>query len=127
METFNRKQLSFVPAFALHRYQLHIWADCIRAEPIYRGASQTIGDYDGAPLVLTVGAALHRPFRRALSFQALRAFTRHGKASRVDTELPERDSDYTAYQGSYQQKRRAYAQQLAKDIAADAEDDEEFR
>lgn len=49
-EAFNRKQLSFVPAdhpFARHQYQLQIWVDCIRTEPIYEDASQTIGDYDG--------------------------------------------------------------------------------
>ena len=125
-EAFDHKFLSFVPTdkpFSNNRYKLHIWVDAIKTEPIYEGAALTIGSFDGAALDLTVGSALHNPFKRALSYQAFRAFKMWCKGYGL-TELPE-DSDTSVYQGAYKQKRIAYAQQLAKDAAADADDDEE--
>jgi len=125
-EAFNHKFISFVPSdkpFSSNRYKLHIWVDAIKTEPIYEGSAQTIGSFDGAALDLTIGSFLHNPFKRALSYQAFRAFKMWGKGFGL-TELPE-DSDTSVYQGAYKQKKATYAQQLAKDAAADAEDDEE--
>jgi hypothetical protein len=125
-QAFDHKFLSFVPTdkpFSSNRYKLHIWVDAIKTEPIYEGAALTIGSFDGAALNLTVGSALHNPFKRALSYQAYRAFKMWGKGFGL-TELPE-DSDTSVYQGAYKQKRAAYAQQLAKDAAEDAEYDDE--
>jgi len=125
-EAFDHKFISFVPTdkpFSNNRYKLHIWVDAIKTEPIYEGATLTIGSFDGASLDLSVGSAQHNPFKRALSYQAFRAFKMWGKGFGL-TELPE-DSDTSVYQGAYKQKRIAYAKQLAKDAAADAEDDEE--
>jgi hypothetical protein len=126
-EAFDHKFLSFVPTdkpFSDNRYKLHIWVESIKLDPIYEGATQTIGDFNGYPLILSVdSSATHNPFKRALSYQAFRAFKMYGKKFGL-TELPE-DSDTSVYQGDYQKKRLAYAQQLAKDAAADAEDDEE--
>lgn len=93
------------------------------AEPIYEGASQSIVDFDSLPLDLTVGAAQHNPFRRALSYQALRAFSTWGRELGV-RELPV-DSATSAYVRSYGHKRAVYAQQLAKDIVADSEGENE--
>lgn len=125
-EAFDHKFISFVPTdkpFSSNRYKLHVWVDAIRSEPIYEGAPQTIGSFDGAALDLAVGSALHNPFKRALSFQAFRAFKMWGKGFGL-TELPE-DCDTSVYQGTYKQRRVAYARQLAKDAAEDAEDDEQ--
>ena len=120
-EAFDHKYLSFVPTdkpFSDDRYKLHIWVDAIKNEPIYEGADLTIGSFDGAPLDLTVGSFVHNPFKRALSYQAFRAFKTWGKICGLD-------SDTSVYQGDYKQKRITYARQLAKDVAEDADDDEE--
>eukprot|EP01032_Pedospumella_encystans_P020711 gene20711-23525_t len=125
-EAFDHKFISFVPTdkpFSNNRYKLYIWVDAIKSEPIYEGAPQTIGSFDGRALDLTVGTNLHNPFKRALSYQAYRAFKMWGKGFGL-TELPE-DSDISVYQGAYKQKRASYAQQLAKDAAADAEEEED--
>ncbi|KAJ1429309.1 hypothetical protein B484DRAFT_396449 [Ochromonadaceae sp. CCMP2298] len=125
-EAFDHKFISFVPTdkpFSNNRYKLHIWVDAIKTEPIYEGAALSIGSFDGTALDLTVGTTPHNPFKRALSYQAFRAFKMWGKMFGL-TELPE-DSDTSVYQGAYKQRRAVYAQQLAKDAALDAEDDEE--
>lgn len=124
-EAFDHKYLSFVPTdkpFSSNRYKMQIWVDAIKSEPIYDGATQTIGSFDGAALDLTVGTRVHDPFKRALSYQAFRAFKKWGRD--FGFELPE-DCDISVYEGIYRQKRAAYASQLARDIAADAEEDEE--
>lgn len=126
-EAFNHKYISFEPIdtpFSRHKYKLRIWVDAVRSDPIYEGAAQTIGSFDGAPLELTVGTTMHNPFNRALSYQAFRAFKKWGRKLGC-TELPE-DSDISVYKGSYQTKRAKYARQLAKDIAADAEDEDDY-
>ena len=122
---FDHKLISFVPMdkpFSGDRYKLHIWVDAIRPHPIFPGAAQTIGSLDGAPLNLSVGGTAHNPFHRALSFQAFRAFKMWGKDFGL-TELPE-DCDTSVYQGTYKTTRAKYAQQLAKDIAADDDDED---
>lgn len=122
-EAFDHKFISFVPTdkpFSNNRYKMHVWVDAIRSEPIYEGAAETIGSYDGADLNLTVGAHQHNPFKRALSYQAFRAFKVWGKGFGL-TELPE-DCDTSVYQGAYKLKRATYAKQLAKDAEADADD-----
>jgi hypothetical protein len=124
-EAFNHKFISFVPSdkpFSSNRYKLHIWVDAIKSEPIFEGASETIGAFDGAPLDLTVGTATHNPFKRAMSYQAFRAFKMWGKGFGL-AELPE-DCDTSVYQGAYKINRAKYAKQLAKDSAMDAEDDD---
>ena len=125
-EAFDHKFVSFVPTdkpFSNNRYKLHIWVDAVKSDPIYEGAALTIGSFEGAPLDLTVGASLHNPFKRTLSYQAFRAFMTWGKRFGL-TELPE-DSDTSDYQGTYKQRRASYAKQLAKDAAADAEENED--
>jgi hypothetical protein len=125
-QAYDHKFLSFVPSdqpFSNNRYKLHIWVDVIRDEPIYEGASLTIGSFEGAPLDLRVGTKMHNPFKRALSYQAFRAFKMWGKGSGL-TELPT-DSDTSVYEGTYRMMRAKYAQQLARDAAADAEDEDE--
>lgn len=101
---------------------MHIWVDAVRGEPIFEGATQTIGEFDGAPLDLTVGPGTHNPFKRAMSYQAFRAFKKWGNGYGL-TELPE-DSDISVYRGAYRINRAKYAKQLAKDSAFDAEDDD---
>ena len=125
-QAFNEKLVSFVPTdnpFSSSRYKLHVWMEATMAEPIYEGASQSIGDFDGLPLDLTVGAAQHNPFRRALSYQTLRAFSTWGRELGVRV-LPV-DNATSEYVRSYRHKRAVYAQQLAKDIVADKEGEEE--
>lgn len=122
-EAFDRKYISFVPSdkpFSRNRYKLHIWADSVRTEPIFEGSSLTIGSFDGAALDLTVGITAHNPFKRAMSYQAFRAFKTWYKIFDLK-ELPE-DSDTSVYRGGYQSKRAQFAAQLAKDIVADDED-----
>lgn len=124
-EAFDHKFISFVPTetpFSGNRYKLHIWVERIKTEPIYEGAQQTIGDYDGSVLSFAVGSFTHNPFNRALSFQAYRAFRTWAKDFGLKT-LPE-DSNTSIYEGSYKQKRIAYAQQLARDVASDAEEED---
>ncbi len=123
-EAFGRKFLSFVPAdspFAADKYKLKIWVDGIKPKPIYPGSTINIGAYDGAPLNLTIGGSTHNPFHRALSYQAYRAFKMWG--TEYGHTLPE-DCDISIYSGSYKATREKYALQLAKDIAADQEDEE---
>ncbi|KAJ1423222.1 hypothetical protein B484DRAFT_432695 [Ochromonadaceae sp. CCMP2298] len=125
-EAFDHKFISFVPTdkpFSNNRYKLHIWVDACKTDLIYEGATLTIGSFDGTALDLTVGTIPHNPFKRALSYQAFRAFKTWDKMFGL-TELLE-DSDTSVYQGAYKQRRAVYAQQLAKDAALDAEDDEE--
>jgi hypothetical protein len=124
-EAFDHKFLSFVPSekpFSDNKYKLHIWVDNIKDNPIYEGASVTIGSFEGAPLKLQVGGASHNPFRRALSYQAYRAWKTW---SRSLDELPE-DSDTSVYRGSYQSTRQRYIQQIARDAELDAEDEDDF-
>jgi hypothetical protein len=125
-EAYDHKFVSFVPTdkpFSNDRYKLHIWVDSIKTEPIYEGAVETIGAFEGATLNLVVGQSRHNPFKRTLSYQAFRAFKMWSKEFGL-TELPE-DSDTSLYQGSYKPKRASYAQQLANDAAADAEEEED--
>mmetsp|Transcript_1890 Transcript_1890/g.2990 ORF Transcript_1890/g.2990 Transcript_1890/m.2990 type:complete len:173 (+) Transcript_1890:216-734(+) len=54
-EAYNHKYLLFVPSenpFSSNRYNLHVWVDAIRSEPIYEGSTQTIGSFDGMALNL---------------------------------------------------------------------------
>ena len=125
-QAYDQKFVSLVPSdlpFSSNRYKLHIWVDVIRDEPIYEGASLTIGSFEGKPLDLRVGTKMHNPFKRALSYQAFRAFKMWGKRAGL-TELPT-DSDTSVYEGTYRMMRAKYAQQLARDTAADAEDEDE--
>jgi hypothetical protein len=122
-EAFDQKFLSFVPAdspFAADRYKLHIWVDGIKTNPIFEGSPICIGAYEGMPLNLNIGGFTHNPFHRALSYQAYRAFRTWGVE--FGHALPE-DWDISVYSGSYKVTRKQYAQQLAKDIAADQEDE----
>mmetsp|Transcript_16019 Transcript_16019/g.22080 ORF Transcript_16019/g.22080 Transcript_16019/m.22080 type:complete len:82 (+) Transcript_16019:25-270(+) len=67
---------------------------------------------------------MHDPFKRAMSYQAFHAFKMWGKVLGL-TELPG-DSDMSEYQeGAYKMKRAKYARQLAIDVAAEAEDEED--
>ena len=123
-EAFDRKQISFVPCdnpFSNNKYKLCIWTDDVKLLPIYKGATKTIGSYEGHALNLSVGAAMHNPFKRAMSFQAFRAFKMWGKDSGM-TELPV-DSDLSVYKGTYKAKRADYAKELARAIAKDADED----
>jgi len=125
-QAYDQKFVSIVPSdqpFSSNRYKLHIWVDAIKNEPIYEGASRTIGSFEGKPLDLRVGTKMHNPFKRALSYQAFRAFKMWGKRAGL-TELPT-DSDTSVYVGTYRMMRAKYAQQLARDAAADAEDEDE--
>mmetsp|Transcript_14553 Transcript_14553/g.15746 ORF Transcript_14553/g.15746 Transcript_14553/m.15746 type:complete len:318 (-) Transcript_14553:24-977(-) len=125
-EAFDHKFISFVPCdrpFSSNRYELRIWIDAVRNNPIYEGSVETIGQYDKFPLTLTVGTHSHDPFKRALSYQAYRSFKTWSKELGLK-ELPE-DSDLSVYTGTYQKQRADYAKQLAKDIEADAEDEDD--
>lgn len=119
-EAFDSKCISFIPAdnpFSNNKYKLHFWCDASKSKPIFEGATQTIGDYDGFPLNLNVGSASHDPFKRAMSYQAFRAFKMWSKELGL-RELPV-DSDISLYEGSYKQIRAKLAQQLAKDIVSE--------
>jgi hypothetical protein len=119
-EAFNSKCISFVPAdnpFSINKYKLRVWWDGIKSKPIFEGATQTIGDYDGFPLNLKVGTIHHDPFKRAMSYQAFRAFKMWSRHHGL-RELPV-DSDISLYKGSYKGIRAMLAQQLAKDIASE--------
>lgn len=124
-EAFDNKFVSFVPSeepFSSNRYKLHIWVDAVRDEPIFEGSNWTIGSFDGAPLNLTVGTMSHNPFKRAMSYQAFRAFKKWGKGFGL-TKLPE-DSDTSTYERAYKSIRAQYAMQLARDIADEEDEDE---
>jgi hypothetical protein len=73
-EGFDQLRLSFVKSNHLYdRLYLKIWDPTIRNEPIYPGAKRTIGSYEGKRLMLGEDPRdpyKHRPFRRALSYQA---------------------------------------------------------
>ena len=126
VEAFDHKLISFIPSdkpFSSNRYKLHIWIDAVKSEPIYEGSTQTIGFFDGYALDLTVNAdkPQHNPFKRAMSYQAFRAFKKWGKGFGF-TELPE-DSDTSVYQGSYKMLREKYKKQLTLDVTDETEDD----
>jgi len=124
-EAFDRKFISFVPAdnpFSSNRYVLKIWNDGIRTETIYTNATQTIGDFDHFPLILSVNNINHDPFKRALSYQAYRAFNTWHKAYGL-SELPI-DSDTSVYFGDYKQMRAEFIQRLARDISDEIENDD---
>lgn len=123
-EAFNSKLISFVPSekpFSNNAYKLHIWSEDVKSRPIYKGAAETIGSYDGLPLHLSVGEGKHNPFRRAMSYQAFCAFKAWGKEYDVK-ELPA-DSDLSVYKGSYKARRAKYATELAQAIAKDKDED----
>jgi hypothetical protein len=126
-EAFNSKCISFVPAdnpFSNHKYKLHLWCDFIKSKPIFEGATQTIGDYDGCPLNLRVGTMHHDPFKRAMSYQAFCAFKMWSKELGL-RELPV-DSDTSGVDVSYERRRAMFAQQLAKDIASEEKSESDY-
>lgn len=125
-EAFDSKYISFVPSevpFSNNQYILHIWCEEGRKQPIYNGSSTTIGSFDGKPLDLSVGEHMHDPFKRALSYQAYRAFKKWGKINGM-TDLP-LDSDMSEYAGTYKMERENYAKRLARDLEDEADEDEE--
>jgi hypothetical protein len=118
----SSRYISFVPAdnpFSDNKYKVHIWCDAIKSKPIFEGATQTIGSYDAIPLNLNVGSAPHDPFKRAMSYQAFRAFNKWSKEFGL-RDLPV-DSDTSLYEGSYKRIRAMLAQQLAKDMNFEGE------
>lgn len=122
---FDRKMLSFVPVdkpFSVNNYKLHIWIDAVRTLPLFPGCPQTIGEFEGSTLNLMVGGMTHNPFKRAISFQAFRAFKKWNKAFDLK-ELPE-DCNISLYEGTYAAMRANYALQLARDCAVDGDDDD---
>ena len=124
---FDKKYISFVPSdnpFSNNRYKLHVWLDMIKSTPIFEGATQTIGDLHGKPLNLTVGQCVHDPFKRALSFQTLRAFKKWRKGLNLGINDLPCDCDTSVYEGSYKREREKLLLQLYKDIADDEEDDD---
>eukprot|EP01039_Chlorochromonas_danica_P012210 gene12210-13897_t len=124
-EAFDRKRIFFVPAdnpFSPNRYKLHIWDMNVKTVPIYEGAREFIGGYEGSPLILKVEEHSHDPFKRALSFQAFRACKRW---IHCVEDIPV-DSDSSLYEGTYKQMRADFAKQLARDIANEVEEDEDF-
>ena len=68
---FDLLHLSFVPKDVLHPnlFKMVIWSDKSRYKPIWDGHDDLIGQYEGCTLTLDG----HKPFRRALSFQAYQA------------------------------------------------------
>eukprot|EP01041_Mallomonas_annulata_P010636 gene10636-22203_t len=124
-EAYYRKYISFVPSekpFSGCQYKLHIWNNCIRNQPIYEGAGDVIGSFEGAALDLEVGNSqtFHNPFNRA--FRAFRACKMWHR-----TDLPEDSDNNSVYQRGYKAMRRRYADQLARAIQddEDAADEEE--
>ena len=125
-EAFDSKYISFVPSevpFSNNQYILHIWCEEGRKQPIYNGSSTTIGSFDRKLLDLSVGEHMHDPFKRALSYQAYRAFKKWGKINGI-TDLP-LDSDMSEYAGTYKMERENYAKRLARDLEDEADEDEE--
>jgi hypothetical protein len=126
-EAFDSKCISFVPAdnpFSNNKYKLHLWCDVVKSKPIFEGATLTIGDFDGYPLNLMVGTMHHDPFKRAMSYQAFRAFKMWSKELGL-RELPV-DSDTSVYNGSYKRMRAVLAQQLANDIASEEKSESDY-
>ena len=84
-ECFDKLQLSFCKkddqSILDDNLYMKIWDDDIRGLPIFLGSSSTIGEFDGHRLVI----GSHRPFTRALSFQAYTAYQRnkHRLASQI--------------------------------------------
>ena len=70
-EAFDRLQLSFVKSNPLSMdLFLKIWDDSCRSNPLYPGSTILIGGFDGSRLDLSA----HKPFLRALSFQAYQSY-----------------------------------------------------
>jgi len=69
-KAFDKLQISFIKSNPLKDVLcLHIWDDECRKTPLWFGHKQTIGDFDGSPLLL----GKHDPFKRCLSYQAYQA------------------------------------------------------
>lgn len=113
---FNRLQLSFVKSNPLSQnLYLQIWDDSCRNEPIYDGSTRTIGDFEGE--VLNLGS--HRPFRRALSFQAYQAFLQSKDISKFE-ELSEDGSEKVT---KYFEQQMLMKDSVLRDIQEELEDD----
>jgi hypothetical protein len=70
-KAFDKLQISFIKSNPLKdELYLHIWDDACRTTPLWEGHEQTIGNFDGSPLLL--GA--HKPFMRCLSYHAYQAY-----------------------------------------------------
>ncbi len=69
-KAFDKLQISFIKSHPLKdELYLRIWDDECRTTPLWEGHQQTIGDFDGRPLLL----GSHNPFKRCLSYQAYQA------------------------------------------------------
>ena len=69
-KAFDKLQISFIKSHPLKdELYLRIWDDKCRTTPLWEGHQQTIGDFDGRPLLL----GSHNPFKRCLSYQAYQA------------------------------------------------------
>jgi hypothetical protein len=83
---FDSLNLSFVVADVLHPnvFKMVIWADECRYKPIWNRHLHAIGQYESCTLILND----HKPFRRALSFQAYQAHTNaRGSPARLPPEF----------------------------------------
>ena len=123
---FDAKHISFIPAenpFSDNKYVLKIWTESVKNLQIYEGSTETIGDYEDAPLVLKVGGLDHNPFRRIISYQAFRAFKTWYQILRLK-HLPV-NCDVSEYQGSYRLSRKSFEDQLARDFAQDLQYDDD--
>ena len=124
-DAFDSKLISFVPSekpFSNNAYKMHIWSEDVKTRPIYKGATETIGSYEGLPLHLSVGEQEHNLFTRAVSHQAFCAFKVWGKQCGLKELLQTRG--FSIYKGSYKARREKYAKELAQAIEKDAEDGE---
>jgi len=124
-DAFDSKLISFVPSekpFSNNAYKMHVWSEDEKTRPIYKGATETIGSYEGLPLHLSVGEQEHNLFTRAVSYQAFCAFKVWGKQCGLKELLQTRG--FSIYKGSYKARREKYAKELAQAIAKDAEDGE---
>jgi HNH endonuclease len=116
-EAFDRKQVSFVPIdnpFVDGQFKMMIWEDKFKATPIYEGSTQTLGDFENAPLNLVVNGKRHEIFRRVVSYQAYMAcrhWYQYGNRKGLQV-----DCDVSEYQGSYQNSRRDFADRFRRTL-----------
>jgi len=117
-KAYDSLQLSFIKENALStRLVMKIWDDTIRKNKIWPNSNLVIGSYEGRPLNL----GRHKPFKRALSFQAYQAYL---KFSYIENEIRlEYGSDD---QTEYAKERRLMKENVLRDIRDEIGSDDDI-
>lgn len=102
-EAFDRKLISFVPTSDTDpTYVMRVWSTEAESMLIYPKSTHTIGFFKDRPLMLTQNGYSHRPYNRALAYQAFRSYL---TSNRGPNDLPI-DSDISPYNGTFKVEKK---------------------